>query len=116
MSATPVAPRIGVFICHCGSNIGGVVDCPAVAGYASGLKDVISAKANMYTCSTVGQEEIRKQIKSIQNTQKITRAMEMVAASKMRKAQEPPDGQGAADPANPFLRVHQTTQGNPFRR
>ncbi|OGI52893.1 MAG: F0F1 ATP synthase subunit gamma [Candidatus Muproteobacteria bacterium RIFCSPHIGHO2_12_FULL_60_33] len=33
-------------------------------------------------------KEIRKQIKSIQNTQKITRAMEMVAASKMRKAQE----------------------------
>ena len=33
-------------------------------------------------------KEIRKQIKSIQNTQKITRAMEMVAASKMRKAQD----------------------------
>jgi len=33
-------------------------------------------------------KEIRKQIKSIQNTQKITRAMEMVAASKMRRAQE----------------------------
>ena len=32
--------------------------------------------------------EIRKKIKSIQNTQKITRAMEMVAASKMRRAQE----------------------------
>jgi len=34
----------------------------------------------------------------------------------MRKAQEPPDGQRATDPENPFLRVHQTTQGNPFRR
>jgi ATP synthase F1 gamma subunit len=33
-------------------------------------------------------KEIRTQIKSIQNTQKITRAMEMVAASKMRKAQD----------------------------
>ena len=33
-------------------------------------------------------KEIRTKIKSIQNTQKITRAMEMVAASKMRKAQE----------------------------
>ena len=35
-----------------------------------------------------GAKEIRTQIKSIQNTQKITKAMEMVAASKMRKAQE----------------------------
>ena len=35
-----------------------------------------------------GTKEIRTQIKSIQNTRKITKAMEMVAASKMRKAQE----------------------------
>ena len=35
-----------------------------------------------------GAKEIRTQIKSIQNTQKITKAMEMVAASKMRKAQD----------------------------
>ena len=35
-----------------------------------------------------GEKEIRTQIRSIQNTQKITRAMEMVAGSKMRKAQE----------------------------
>ncbi len=35
-----------------------------------------------------GAKEIRTKIKSIQNTQKITKAMEMVAASKMRKAQE----------------------------
>jgi heterodisulfide reductase subunit A len=61
--SAPAPCRIGVFVCHCGSNIGGVVDCPAVAQYASGLKDVAVAKANMYTCSTVGQEEIRKQIK-----------------------------------------------------
>ena len=35
-----------------------------------------------------GGKEIRTKIKSIQNTQKITKAMEMVAASKMRRAQE----------------------------
>jgi len=55
--------RIGVFVCHCGSNIGGVVDCPGVAEYAAGLKDVAVAKANKYTCSTVGQEEIKKAIR-----------------------------------------------------
>jgi heterodisulfide reductase subunit A len=58
-----MSPRIGVFICHCGSNIGGVVDCPAVARYAESLKDVATAKANMYTCSTVGQDEIKKSVK-----------------------------------------------------
>ncbi|MGQ9582167.1 MAG: FAD-dependent oxidoreductase [Thermoplasmatota archaeon] len=56
-------PRVGVFVCHCGSNIGGVVDCPSVAEYASHLENVVVARANLYTCSTVGQEEIKKQIK-----------------------------------------------------
>ncbi|MEM3043521.1 MAG: CoB--CoM heterodisulfide reductase iron-sulfur subunit A family protein [Thermoplasmata archaeon] len=56
-------PRIGVFVCHCGSNIGGTVDCPAVAEYATTLENVVVARANIYTCSTVGQEEIKKQIR-----------------------------------------------------
>jgi heterodisulfide reductase subunit A len=44
-------PRIGVFVCHCGSNIGGVIDCQKVAGYARSLRDVVFATDLMYTCS-----------------------------------------------------------------
>ena len=44
-------PRIGVFICHCGINIGGVVDVPSVVEYAKTLPNVVHACDNLYTCS-----------------------------------------------------------------
>ncbi|MCJ7535233.1 MAG: FAD-dependent oxidoreductase [Anaerolineales bacterium] len=44
-------PRIGVFVCHCGSNIGGYLDVPSVAEYASSLPGVVFAEDNLYTCS-----------------------------------------------------------------
>ncbi|MBI5014665.1 MAG: FAD-dependent oxidoreductase [Deltaproteobacteria bacterium] len=44
-------PKVGVFICHCGSNIGGFIDVPAVAEYAKTLPGVAHAEANLYTCS-----------------------------------------------------------------
>jgi heterodisulfide reductase subunit A-like polyferredoxin len=44
-------PRIGVFVCHCGSNIGGFLDVPAVTKYARDLPDVVYAEDNLYTCS-----------------------------------------------------------------
>ena len=44
-------PRIGVFVCHCGSNIGGFLDVPAVAEYARALPGVVHAEDNLYTCS-----------------------------------------------------------------
>jgi heterodisulfide reductase subunit A-like polyferredoxin len=44
-------PRIGVFICHCGSNIAGVVDVKAVADYARTLPGVIHSENILYTCS-----------------------------------------------------------------
>ena len=56
-------PRIGVFICHCGINIGGVVDVPEVVEYASKLPDVIYAERNLYTCSADTQTNIKEQIK-----------------------------------------------------
>jgi len=56
-------PRIGVFVCHCGSNIAGVVDCGKVRTIAEKLGDVVVAKENKYTCSDLGQEEIIKAIK-----------------------------------------------------
>ncbi|MEE8355887.1 MAG: FAD-dependent oxidoreductase [Anaerolineales bacterium] len=43
--------RIGVFVCHCGSNIGGYLDVPDVAAYANSLPNVIYAEDNLYTCS-----------------------------------------------------------------
>jgi heterodisulfide reductase subunit A len=56
-------PRIGVFICHCGSNIAGVVDCGKVRDEAEKLPGVVVAKENKYTCSDLGQEEIVKAIR-----------------------------------------------------
>jgi heterodisulfide reductase subunit A len=55
-------PRIGVFVCHCGTNIAGVVDVSSVAGYARTLQSVVYAETNLYTCSTDTQERIKQAI------------------------------------------------------
>jgi len=55
-------PRVGVFVCHCGINIGAVVDVPDVVEYAAGLPDVAYAEQNLYTCSQDTQERIRERI------------------------------------------------------
>ena len=55
-------PRVGVFICHCGINIGAVVDVPEVVEYATGLPNVVYAEENLYTCSQDTQERIRELI------------------------------------------------------
>ncbi len=51
-------PRIGVFVCHCGINIGGVVDVPEVVEYARSLPGVVYAERNLYTCSQDTQQKI----------------------------------------------------------
>ena len=56
-------PRIGAFICHCGINIGGVVDVPSVVEYAKTLPNVAYAEENLYTCSRDTQERIKEKIK-----------------------------------------------------
>jgi heterodisulfide reductase subunit A len=56
-------PRVGVFICHCGSNIGGFVDVKAVTEYAKTLPDVVYATDNLYTCAEDGLANIRNGIK-----------------------------------------------------
>jgi len=56
-------PRIGVFICHCGINIGGVVNVPEVTEYAKKLPHVAYAEHNLYTCSEAGLAAIKKAIK-----------------------------------------------------
>ena len=55
-------PRIGVFVCHCGINIGGVVDVPGAKEYARSLPDVVFAQDNLYTCSSDTQETIKAAI------------------------------------------------------
>jgi len=56
-------PRIGVFICHCGINIGSTVDVPGVVEYAKGLENVVYADENIYTCSEDTQKKIVEIIK-----------------------------------------------------
>jgi len=57
-------PRIGVFVCHCGINIGGVVNVPQVVEYAKTLPNVVYAEANVYTCSQDTQKLIREKIQA----------------------------------------------------
>ena len=55
-------PRTGVFVCHCGINIGSVVDVPVTAEYAKTLPYVVYAEDNLYTCSQDTQDHIREMI------------------------------------------------------
>jgi len=57
------APRIGVLVCHCGVNIGSVVDVPAVRDYAKTLPHVAYVSDNMFTCSQDTQELMRETIR-----------------------------------------------------
>jgi heterodisulfide reductase subunit A2 len=57
-------PRIGVYICHCGTNIAGVVDVEAVSNYASTLDNVVVARHYAYMCSDPGQTLIKEDIKN----------------------------------------------------
>jgi heterodisulfide reductase subunit A len=56
-------PRIGVFVCHCGTNIAGVVNVPEVVEYAKTLPYVAYAENNLFTCSNDTQEKIKEKIK-----------------------------------------------------
>ncbi|MCX6905042.1 MAG: disulfide reductase, partial [Verrucomicrobia bacterium] len=55
--------RIGFYICHCGSNIAAMVDCPEVAKYVEKLPNVALSRDYKYMCSDPGQELIQKDIK-----------------------------------------------------
>ena len=55
-------PRIGVFVCRCGSNIGGVVDVPGLKEYAASLGNVVYADENLYTCSQDTQEKVKRAV------------------------------------------------------
>ncbi len=65
------APRIGVFVCHCGSNIAGVVDVKAVAEYAKTLPGVVHAENVLYTCS----QDNLKHMKEVIREKKLNRVV-----------------------------------------
>jgi heterodisulfide reductase subunit A len=56
-------PRIGVYVCHCGSNIAGTVDVKELTEFAQNLDSVVIARDYIFMCSEPGQEIIRKDIK-----------------------------------------------------
>ncbi len=56
-------PRIGVFVCNCGINIGGVVRVPEVAEYAKTLPGVVYVEENLFTCSQDTQDKMAEVIR-----------------------------------------------------
>jgi len=56
-------PRVGVFVCHCGINVAGVVDVTDVTEYAKTLPNVVYAEEDMYSCSQDSQVRIKEMIK-----------------------------------------------------
>jgi len=55
--------RIGVFVCHCGLNIGGVADVPALVAQAQEIPNVVYAQANLFSCSQDAQSQMVEMIK-----------------------------------------------------
>ncbi len=55
-------PRVGVFVCNCGINIGGVADVPAVREYARTLPHVVHVEDNLFTCSQDTQDKMKEVI------------------------------------------------------
>ena len=89
--------RVGVFVCDCGLNIAGTVDCVAVTEYALGLPDVVCAVQNKYTCADPGQNEIKDAIHQ-------HRLNRVVVASCTPRQHEPTFRQCVLDAGlNPYL-------------
>ena len=89
--------RVGVYVCSCGSNIGGVIDPGAVAEFAAELPDVVLSRDNLYLCGDPGQNMIRQDIRQ----HKLNRIV--VAACSVRM-HEPTFRACVADAGlNPFL-------------
>jgi len=56
-------PRIGVFVCHCGANIGRIVDVPSTVEYALTLPHVVYAQEQLFSCATNSAQEITDMVK-----------------------------------------------------
>jgi heterodisulfide reductase subunit A-like polyferredoxin len=59
-------PRVGVFVCNCGINIGGIVNVPGLAEYAKTLPNVVYVQENLFSCSQDTQEAMAKVIEEHQ--------------------------------------------------
>jgi heterodisulfide reductase subunit A len=57
--------RVGVFVCHCGSNIAGVIDVEQLAAYAANLPHVAHVERNLFACSQDSQEQMRRRIQEL---------------------------------------------------
>jgi heterodisulfide reductase subunit A len=89
--------RIGVYVCHCGSNIAGVVNPPSVAEFAATLPGVVRATDTLYACADSGQNLIKEDIKKF-NLNRV-----VVAACSVRM-HEPTFRAAVAEAGlNPFL-------------
>jgi len=90
-------PRIGVYVCHCGTNIAQTVDVKAVAEYAATLPNVVVARDYLYMCSDPGQNLIKQDIKE----QRLTRVVVAACSPRMHE----PTFRGAVFGAgmNPYL-------------
>jgi len=71
-------PRIGVFVCHCGSNIAGVIDVEKCVEYALTLPDVAHAQSQMFSCTSTAAQEIAEAIRE----KKLTRAVVVACSPK----------------------------------
>ncbi len=58
-------PKVAVFVCHCGTNIGGYLDVPKVAEYAKGLPGVIHSEDPVYACSQDSVAQITEKVKEV---------------------------------------------------
>ncbi len=91
------APRIGVYVCHCGLNIAQSVDCPQVAEHAKNQEDVVLSKDITYACSEPGQQEMKQDIADNQLDR-------VVIASCSPRLHEPTFKQMAQDAGlNPYM-------------
>jgi len=66
--------RVGVYICHCGSNIAGTVAVEDVSKWAAGLPNVAVARDYKFMCSSLGQELVEKDIKELGLTRVVVAA------------------------------------------
>jgi len=90
-------PRIGVYICHCGSNIAGTVDVESLAEFSRGLPNVVLTREYKYMCSDPGQDLIKKDIAEHNLTRVVVTACSPLLHEKtFRRAAE-------AAGLNPFL-------------
>jgi heterodisulfide reductase subunit A len=89
--------RVGVFVCECGLNIAGSLDCEEVRKFGETLPDVVVSVRNKYTCADPGQQEIKRHIRE-------SRLNRVVVASCSPRMHEPTFRQCVAEAGvNPYL-------------